>query len=93
MSFHEEVVKLAAFVDNFAKLAKKKWMQEAFSKRKGRWEGKNLEDLIPMYKTLAKKEDKTKEETSKMRSLALAIRAKGGDVPGGKDKPGLADDG
>lgn len=81
------ILKVATY---FESLAKKKWMQEAFSKNKGRWEGKNLSELKSMYNALRKKEKHTKEETSKMRSLALAIRAKGGDVPGGKKKKGLS---
>jgi hypothetical protein len=41
------------------------------------------------YNVLTKKEKKSKEETSEMRALALGIRMKGGDVPGGKKKKGL----
>jgi len=41
------------------------------------------------YNALVKKEKKTKEEKSEMSALALGIRMKGGDVPGGKKKKGL----
>jgi hypothetical protein len=44
------------------------------------------------YNRLKDKEDKSAEETSLMRALALGIRFKGGDVPGGEKKKGLAGD-
>lgn len=44
------------------------------------------------YDKLKDKKDKSSEETSLMRALALGVRFKGGDVPGGEKKKGLAGD-
>lgn len=44
------------------------------------------------YNRLKDKPKKSAEETSLMRALALGIRFKGGDVPGGEKKKGLAGD-
>jgi hypothetical protein len=68
--------------------ADKKWIQKAV-KNPGRFEGWSLGKMKSRYNALNKKEDKTKSETSEMRALALGIRMKGGDVPGGKKKKGL----
>lgn len=44
------------------------------------------------YEKLKDKKDKSAEEASLMRALALGVRFKGGDVPGGEKKKGLAGD-
>ena len=74
-----------------------KWIQGAV-KRPGRlrkYFGMEVGEKIPMgrlvsaCKKLQDKEDKSSEETSLMRAMALGIRLKGGDVPGGGVKLGL----
>lgn len=74
-----------------------KWAADAV-KRPGRlhkYFGVPEDQKIPMskikaaYNKLKDKEDKSAEETSLMRALALGIRFKGGDVPGGEKKKGL----
>jgi hypothetical protein len=90
MDFHEEVKRVAAIVETFVKLAKKKskkWIPKDL--KKGRFKGWSLSRMKKRYSALKKKEDKTKAEISEMRALALGIRFKGGDVPGGKKKKGL----
>lgn len=91
MDFHEEVKKVAAIVDTFIKLAKKKSKKKWIPKdlKEGRFKGWSLAKMKSRYNTLKKKEEKTKAEISEMRALALGIRFKGGDVPGGKKKKGL----
>lgn len=89
MDFHEEVKKVAAIVETFVKLAKdKKWIQKSV-KRPGRFKGWSLSKMKSRYNALKKKEDKTEAEISEMRALALGIRFKGGDVPGGKKTKGI----
>lgn len=95
----DKVSKILELTEKFEKLAKdKKWIQKAISKP-GRLHKhfKIPEDKeIPMgklkseYNKLKGKEDKTKEETSLMKAIGLAIRLKGGDTPGGKKKKGLS---
>ena len=86
MSQADDILKLAS---EFEKLAKdKKWVQKAV-KKPGRFKGWTLGRMKKRYNALKKKEDKTKSEISEMRALALGIRFKGGDVPGGKKKKGL----
>jgi hypothetical protein len=76
----------------------KKWAADAV-KRPGRlhkYFGVPPDQKIPMskikaaYNKLKDKEGKSAEETSLLRALALGIRFKGGDVPGGEKKKGLA---
>lgn len=78
----------------------KQWAADAV-KRPGRlhkYFGVPPDQKIPMskikaaYNKLKDKENKSKEETSLMRALALGIRFKGGDVPGGEKKKGLGGD-
>jgi len=81
--------KLLNVAGRFEKLAKeKKWIQKAI-KHPGRFEGWSLSKMQKRYNILKKKEDKSSSETSEMRALALGIRMKGGDVPGGEKKKGL----
>ena len=87
MGFYEDVKKIAVFVDDFAKLAKKKWIPDDL--KEGRFKGWSLSRMKKRYSQLKGKEDKSKKEISEMRALALGIRFKGGDVPGGKKKKGL----
>jgi len=78
----------------------KKWAAAAVKRpgRLHRYFGVPEDQKIPMskikaaYNKLKDKEDKSKEEVSLMRALALGIRFKGGDVPGGEKKKGLAGD-
>ncbi len=78
--------------NSFAKEAKKKknkkWVQKAV-KRPGRFKGWDMARMKSRYRALKKKEKKSKSEISEMRALALGIRFKGGDVPGGKKRKGL----
>jgi len=76
----------------------KKWAADAV-KRPGRlhkYFGVPPDKKIPMskikaaYNKLKDKESKSAEEKSLMRALALGIRFKGGDVPGGEKKKGLS---
>lgn len=83
MDIYEDI---ANFV-NILILAKKKWIPKDL--KKGRFEGWSLSKMKKRYNTLKNKEEKSKEEISEMRALALGIRFKGGDVPGGKKKKGL----
>lgn len=71
-----------------AKKKDKKWIQKAV-KKPGRFEGWSLSKMKKRYNELKDKKDKSKSENSEMRALALGIRMKGGDVPGGKKKKGL----
>ena len=87
MIFHKEVEKIAVIVNNFVVLAKKKWIPKDL--KKGRFEGWTLAKMKTRYNKLKNKEDKTKEEISEMRALALGIRFKGGDIPGGKKNKGI----
>ena len=90
MNFHTEVKKIAILVNQFdvlVKTAKKKWIPENL--KSGRFEGWSLTKMKKRYSQLRNKEEKTKKEISEMRALALGIRFKGGDVPGGKKKKGL----
>lgn len=48
-----------------------------------------LKDIKKAYNELKRKKDKSAEEISLMRAMALGIRLKGGDVPGGEKKKGL----
>ena len=66
----------------------KKWLQKAV-KNPGRFKDWSLSKMKTEYTKLKNKENKSKDEISKMRALALGIRFKGGDVPGGKNKKGL----
>ena len=66
----------------------KKWIQKGV-KHPGRFKGWSLAKMKSRYNALKKKKDKSKSETSEMRALALGIRFKGGDVPGGKKHKGL----
>jgi len=88
----ELVDKIYKFAEALEKAAKKKepdkWIQEGV-KKPGRFKGWSLDKMKKRYNALKKKEDKTKSEISEMRALALGIRFKGGDVPGGKKKKGL----
>lgn len=77
-----------------------KWAGAAV-KRPGRlhkYFGVPPDKKIPMskikaaYDKLKDKENKSASEVSLMRALALGIRFKGGDVPGGQKKKGLAGD-
>lgn len=84
---NELTVKVAnKFIEKLAK--DKKWIQKAV-KKPGRFKGWSLAKMKKRYNSLKGKEDKSKDETSEMRALALGIRMKGGDVPGGKKKKGL----
>ena len=87
MDFHQEVKAIADLVGKFTKLAKKKWIPKDL--KEGRFKGWSLAKMKKRYSALTKKEDKSKKEISEMRALALGIRFKGGDVPGGKKKKGL----
>ena len=49
-----------------------------------------MDKIKAAYDKLKDKKDKSAEETSLMHALALGIRFKGGDVPGGEKKKGLA---
>ena len=90
MTLHEEVQKVAELVEAFEKLAAKKWIQKAVNpKHEGRFKGWSLAKMKSRYNALKKKKDKSKAETSEMRALALGIRFKGGDVPGGKKHKGI----
>lgn len=84
----DDILKLAS---GFEVLAKKKskenWIPDDL--KEGRFKGWSLSRMTKRYKVLVNKEDKTKAEISEMRALALGIRFKGGDVPGGKKKKGL----
>ena len=74
---------------HFEKLFKSdKWIQNAV-KRPGRFEGWSMAKMKKRYSSLKKKEDKSKSEISEMRALALGIRMKGGDVPGGTKSKGI----
>ena len=86
MIHSEQILDLAASFEKEAKT--KKWIQKAVNKP-GRFEGWSLQKMKSRYNTLKKKEDKSKSEISEMRALALGIRFKGGDVPGGEKKKGL----
>lgn len=77
-----------------------KWASDAVKRpgRLHRYFGIPEGQKIPMskikaaYNKLKDKENKSAEETSLMRALALGVRFKGGDVPGGEKKKGLAGD-
>jgi hypothetical protein len=78
-----KILKLAEKFEKFAK----KWIPDDL--KEGRFKGWTMARMKSRYNALKKKEDKSKEETSEMRALALGIRFKGGDVPGGKKSKGL----
>jgi hypothetical protein len=82
-----DILKLATDFEKLAKKKKKKWIPDDL--KEGRFKGWSMARMKKRYNSLKKKEDKTKSETSEMRALALGIRFKGGDVPGGKKKKGL----
>ena len=100
MKLHNDVEKIDEFVGYFVELASvdmetlnklakdKKWIQKAV-KKPGRFEGWSLGKMKKRYDSLKNQEDKTKAEVSEMKALALGIRFKGGDVPGGKAKAGI----
>lgn len=75
----------------------KLWVKKAIKKpdRLRRYFGVKKGEKIPMkklvaaYRKLKAKEDKSDDEISLMRAMALGIRLKGGDVPGGEQKRGL----
>jgi hypothetical protein len=81
----DKILKIAKRFEAFAKT--KKWIPDDL--KEGRFKGWTMAKMKREYNRLKKKEDKSKEETSKMRALALGIRFKGGDVPGGKKSKGL----
>jgi len=90
-----DILKIASKFEVIAKKKKdKKWIQKAI-KRPGRFtdpstgKSRSLKWMIKKYKILKNKKDKTKAERSDMGALAMAIRFKGGDVPGGEKKKGL----
>ena len=86
MSKVDDILKLASDFENEAK--DKKWIQKAVNKP-GRFKGWSMTKMKARYSELKKKEDKSKAEISEMRALALGIRFKGGDVPGGDKKKGI----
>ena len=91
MSFEKYTNELLDVTARFEKLAAgkdKKWIQKAV-KHPGRFEGWSLSKMKSRYNKLKEKEDKSKAEVSEMRALALGIRMKGSDVPGGEKKKGL----
>lgn len=84
------IQELAKMADNFLKESKKnnkKWIPNDL--KEGRFKGWSLTRMKDRYKVLKNKKEKSKKEISEMRALALGIRFKGGDIPGGKKKKGL----